>query len=728
MKQTPACLLTGLLTLMLFACHTEDHYKNWDVVNGNPEGNKYSSLTQIDTANVAQLQVAWTYHTGDADTAAHSQIQCNPVIVNGVMYVTSPQLRLIALDAASGKHIWTYSPFDSGDKVDHVLNNNRGVAYWTDGKSDERIFYTAGPFLRAINAKTGRLVESFGHKGMIDLREGLGRDAHDLFVTATSAPTIYKDLVLTGTRVSEGMDAAPGHIRAFNARTGKQEWIFHTIPRPGEPGYETWDDPNAWKLTGGANNWMGLIVDRKTGIAFIPTGSASMDFYGGKRTGANLYADCLLAIDAENGNLIWHFQYIHHDTWDWDPPSTPVLVTVHHDGESIDAVAQTTKTGFVYLFKRENGNPLFPIAETPVDTATELVGEKLWPTQPVPQKPLPFARQWFTEKDINPYLSPEEYADIKQQLAGYHTGMFKPQSKAGTIIFPGFDGGSEWGGPAVDPQTASLYVNANQMAWILKMFDVPNKPASKENFGQAGQRLFKQNCMSCHGADRKGGGNYPSILGVNKKYDKQQFVEFITTGRRMMPAFQFLKPEEKEAIASFILEDKKAQKTPFVQELTEEDKFREVPYSISGYNRFVSKSGRPAISPPWGTLSAINLNSGDLQWRIVLGDDDTLRTPGAPPTGVENYGAPVITAGGLLFIAAARDGKFRAFNRRDGKLLWETKLPSPGYATPAIYAINGKQYIVIACGGGKMNTLSGDAYVAFALPDTVAGDEPKKAN
>jgi quinoprotein glucose dehydrogenase len=710
-----------LFILLVFsACHPADPYGNWNVVNGNPTGNKFSSLRQIDTSNVQQLQVAWVYHTGDLDTAAHSQIQCNPVVVNGVMYVTSPQLKLIALDAATGKQRWVYSPFDSisvDKKMYFVLNNNRGVAWWSDGKGDERIFYTAGSFLRAIDAKTGRLIPSFGNQGMIDLREGLGRDAQNLFVTATSAPTVYKDLLIAGTRVSEDMDAAPGHIRAFDVRSGKQVWIFHTIPQPGEPGHETWEDKDAWKLTGGANNWMGMIVDQQTGIAYVPTGSASMDFYGGKRRGANLYADCLLALDANTGKLKWHFQYIHHDTWDWDPPAAPVLMTVHHDGKAIDAVAQTTKTGFVFLFDRANGTPLFPVVETPVDTVTELSGEKLWPTQPIPQKPKSFVRQSFTERDINPYLSPEEYAEVKQQLASYHTGMFKPQSKEGTVIFPGFDGGYEWGGPAVDPASAVLYVNANQMAWILKMLDIKSSPEHRENFGEAGRRLFSQHCMACHGPDRKGSGNYPSILDVNKKYDKENFISFISVGRRMMPAFQFLKPEEKEAIASFILENKKEQARPFVRTLTEEDKFRQVPYNISGYNKFLSRSGKPALSPPWGTLNAIDLNSGDLRWSVALGEDDSLKAKGIPSTGTENYGGPVITAGGLLFIAATRDGKFRAFDRSNGKLLWETDLPAPGFATPATYAVDGRQYVVIACGGGKLGTHSGDAYVAFALPE-----------
>ena len=706
---------------LITGCHTShDPYGEWRSVNGNATGNKYSSLKQVDTTNVQQLKVVWTYHTGDGDTAAHSQIQCNPIVINGTVYGTSPQLKLFALDAETGREKWVYRPFDSvpgSKKPDFILNNNRGVAYWTDGAGDERIFYTAGAYLRAVNARTGKAIESFGYKGKVDLREGLGVNAQDLFVTATSAPTVYKDFVLTGTRVSESMDAAPGHIRAYNVKTGKQEWIFHTIPYPGEAGYETWDDKEAWKMTGGANNWMGMIIDQKTGVAYIPLGSASMDFYGGKKRGADLFADCMLALDANTGKRIWHFQYIHHDTWDWDPSSAPVLLTVKHNGNDVDAVAQTTKTGFVFLFNRETGEPLFPIVETPVDTATDLVGEELWPTQPIPQKPAPFVRQIFTEKDINPYLSPEEYADVKSRLAGYHTGrMFTPQSKAGTIVFPGFDGGAEWGGPAVDPGDATLYVNANEMAWILQMIGLDNKSERNETYLTAGEQLFNQNCVSCHGADRKGSGNYPSILDENKKMDKDHFIQFISTGRRMMPAFTFLKPQDKDAIAAYVLDIRRDQKKPYHRELSDLEKFRQVPYTISGYNKFLSKSGLPALAPPWGTLTAIDLNSGEVKWKTVLGNNDSAFA-GRPQTGTENYGGPAITAGGLLFIAATKDSKFRAFNKRTGKLLWEIPLPNAGFATPSVYEVNGKQFIVIACGGGKLHTTSGDSYVAFGLPN-----------
>jgi len=513
------------------------------------------------------------------------------------------------------------------------------------------------------------------------------------------------------------MDAAPGDIRTYDVRTGKIVWQFHTIPHPGEPGYETWEDPNAWKTTGGANNWMGMTIDQKRGIAYIPLGSASMDFYGGKRRGSNLYADCMLALNAATGKHIWHFQYLHHDTWDYDPSSAPVLLTVNHDGKKIDAVAQTTKTVFLFLFDRDNGTPLFPVVETPMDTTTELAGEKLWPTQPIPQKPAPFVRQTLTEKDLNPYLPKEEYDSVKKVLQKVHTGrMFMPQSKEGTIIFPGFDGGAEWGGPAVDPETGILFTNDNQMAWILQMFDVdPRK--REENYGQAGLRLYKQNCMSCHGPERKGSGNYPSIVEVGKKYDPRSFVEFINAGRRMMPAFQNLRQEDKDAIASYVLNLQDIQQKKYKPQLTAIDSFRLLPYQISGYNKFITKSGLPALSPPWGVLNAIDLNTGEYVWKTTLGEDSVFKAKGVQNTGTENYGGPVVTKGGLLFIAATKDRKFRAFNKRTGKLLWEATLPASGFATPATYEVNGKQYVVIACGGGKLGTMSGDSYVAFALPE-----------
>jgi len=678
----------------------------------------YSTLTQVDTSNVQGLQVAWTYHTGDMDSVNHSQIQCRPLFVDGVLYGTTPRLKVFALDAAMGKQRWVFDPVDSADnstRPNFGLNNNRGVVYWEDG-AEKRIFFTAGSWLYAIDAATGLLVPSFGAHGKVDLHDGLGRDVHDLYVAATSPGVVYKDLLIMGDRVSEGSDAAPGHIRAYDVHTGQIRWIFHTIPQPGEFGYDTWEDSIAYKHIGGANCWSGFSLDEKRGIVFVPTGSASFDFYGGKRKGQGLFADCLLALDAATGKRIWHFQEIHHDIWDKDLPTPPALVTVMHNGQSIDAVAQPTKTGFVFLLDRETGNSLFPIEERPVPVNSTLPGEELSSTQPFPALPKPFVRQTFSDSDINNLLPDSSIEDIRRRLKGYHTGnMFNPMSKEGTVVMPGLDGGAEWGGPAYDPATGWLYVNANEMPWVITIVNVPPVKMVPTTYLEAGKELYTRNCISCHGPDRKGSGNYPSLLNVASKYDAVAFATLVGAGRRMMPAFKQLTDQEKGALASFILDNKQLQKNTFVAAAKPVDTFLNLPYTITGYNKFLSKEGYPAIRPPWGTLNAINLNTGGLEWKSALGEYPELAVRGII-TGTENYGGAVVTAGGLLFIAATRDGKLRAFNKRTGKVLWETVLPAPGFATPAVYSAGGREYVVVACGGGKLGTASGDSYVAYALP------------
>jgi quinoprotein glucose dehydrogenase len=706
-----------LLLVALFSCKSKKEYTTWSHYKGSPESIHYSSLDEIDTTNVTQLQVAWVYHTGDGDTIHNSQIQCNPIIVDSSVYGTTPQMKLFAVDALTGKEKWVFNPFDSlaDNKVGFfIMNNCRGVAYWSDGKQDRRIFYTAGSDLYCINALNGQVIHSFADSGKLDLHNDLDRDVADLFVTATSPPIIYKDLVIVGTRVDEGPMAAPGHIRAYDVHTGKRRWIFHTIPHPGEEGYNTWDDPNAYKFIGGANAWSGFSLDEKRGILFAPIGSASYDFYGGKRTGANLFANSLLALDAATGKRKWHFQFVHHDVWDRDLSSPPALITIRKDSRTIDAAAVTTKTGYIYLFDRETGKPLFDIVEKPVPTVSELKGEKLSSTQPFPVAPKPFVRQSFTEKDFN-YLLPDTALQyIKTQWASYKKEhMYDPISLTGTIILPGLDGGGEWGGPTFDPETGILYVNANEMAWVLTAVDISNKPEQQENFEQAGKRLYKNNCMTCHGAERQGTGNNPTLLGIEKKYTIQALHELIQTGRRMMPGFKQLNENEREAITSYILNIQSAKTKTFID--ARKNEAYKVPYTITGYNKFLTKGGLPALAPPWGSLSAIELGSGNYIWQQPLGNDTAFKNVKGP-TGTENYGASVVTKGGLLFIAATKDGKFRAFNKRSGKLLWEFTLPNAAFATPSIYEIGGKEYIVIACGGGKLKTKSGDSYVAFALP------------
>jgi quinoprotein glucose dehydrogenase len=694
------------------------------VYGGTKSAVHYSSLKEVDTGNVINLKVAWVYHTNDIDTSAHSQMECNPIIIDGILYATSPKMKLFALDAATGKEKWFFDPrtslvFDSSDKLSLPLtfsNTGRGVTYWTDGKDDKRIFYAAGYNLICVNAVSGKLISSFGNKGRVDLHDDLDRNVQDLSIMLTTPGVIYKDLLIVGSSLAEDATAAPGHVRAYDVRTGKRRWIFHTIPQPGEFGYETYEDKEAWKHLGAANNWAGMSLDEEKGIVFVPTGTVADDFYGGKRWGSNLFGNCIIALDAATGKRIWHFQTVHHDVWDRDLPNAPVLVTVKKDGNTIDAIVQTTKSGFIFLFDRETGKPLYPIEERAVPTDTKLVGERLYPTQPFPTQPKPFVRQLLTEADLNDLVPDSSYQDIKKKLAGYKTGnMFNAPSKEGTIIFAGYDGGAEWGGPAYDPTTGILYVNANEMPWVLTMVDVKDKPAKNETYSQAGERLYKQNCMACHGIKRNGGDGFPSLIDVNKRCNEQTFHQVISNGRRRMPAFTRLSEDEKTALASFILDLKESADKKFITPAKPRDPYLEIPYAMTGYNKFLTKEGYPAVKPPWGTLTAIDLNTNQVVWKDTLGDYPELKAKGLHK-GTENYGGPVVTAGGLIFIAATSDSKIRAFNKRTGQLLWEADLPAPGFATPAVYNIQGKQYLVIACGGGKLGKKSADVYTAFALP------------
>ncbi|GAB3163889.1 outer membrane protein assembly factor BamB family protein [Telluribacter humicola] len=673
----------------------------WPEYLGGPERTHYSTLKQITPENVKGLQVAWEYHTRDTS----GQMQCNPIMVDGVLFATTASVQVFALDAATGKELWRFA--DSRDP--QWYNTSRGVTYWAEG-DDKRILFTAGPWLYALDARTGQMIESFGEGGRTSLRLGLPEIAQNKFICSNTPGTIYKDLIVMPVRLSEGPDAAPGHVRAFNVKTGKLAWTFRTIPHPGEPGYETWDKDN-WKNTdvGAANNWAGMAIDRNRGIVYVPTGSAGYDFYGGNRPGKNLYANCLLALDAATGKRKWHYQFIHHDVWDRDLPSAPTLVQVKRNNKTIDAVAQITKSGFVFVFDRVTGQSLFPIKEVPVPT-NGLPGEHPWPTQPVPQKPAPFSRQTIGDNDVSPY------AENRQELLAKlkkirHKNQFELPSQEGTLIFPGFDGGGEWGGPAYDTETGILYVNSNEMAWVMKMEDVPK--ADQLVGLSPGHKVYTLNCSGCHGPELQGNpaSGYPSLKGINKRRDQATAHAIVSSGKGMMPGFSHLKAEERQALIDFLFEQEKKE----VGDDVHASMFP-LPYKMDGYNKFLDKNGYPAITPPWGQLSAINLNTGEYVWKVVLGEFKELSARGIPPTGTENYGGPVVTAGGVLFIAATKDGMFRAFDKKTGKVLFETKLPAAGFATPAVYEVKGKQYVVIACGGTKLGTPKGDSYVAFALP------------
>lgn len=711
---TKTCnLILMLFLLVCFGCtrqgaeENQPDVANWSVYLGDKHSTQYSSLNQINKSNVQNLEIAWTYHTGDSEGR---EIQCNPIIIDSVLYATTGRLKCIALHAGTGELIWSFNPFAN---IKTGGGNNRGLAYWEDG-DDKRIFHCAGSQMYALDALTGEPVVSFGDSGSISLHEGLGERAQDLWVIVTTPGIIFKDLYIVGGRVSEGFNAAPGYIRAFNVRSGELEWMFHTIPHPGEEGYDTWP-PNAYQTVGGVNSWAGMALDEEREIVYIPTGSASFDSYGGNRPGKNLFANSLIALDANTGERIWHYQTIHHDIWDMDLPSPPNLVVIERNGEQIPAVAQVTKTGNTFVFHRETGEPLFPIKQIEIDSS-DVPGEEAWPTQPMPELPPPFARQVFTDELITD-ISPESHEYISNELKKYRYGkMLIPPNLQGTVVFPGFDGGAEWGGAAVDPYKGILYVNSNEMVWTVQLTENKDYQTVFTESTSPGNAVYSVHCASCHGQDLSGDNHYgyPSLISVYNKYNMEEARAIIEGGKGMMPGFSYLSEKEIDAVLNFIYGKESDTSLNDIEKLPERVI---LPYGHNGFHRLLDPDGYPAIKPPWGNLTAIDLNTAEILWQVPLGSFDELTKKGIPRTGTENYGGPVVTAGGLIFIAASKDERMHIFDKQTGELLREIDLPAGGYATPATYMTGGKQYVVIACGGDKMGTKSGDAYVAFALPE-----------
>jgi quinoprotein glucose dehydrogenase len=615
---------------------------DWPNVGNDRGGTRYSFLAQIDRSNVAQLAVAWTYHTGDAAAAAATTkattapvatttIECTPVVVDGVAYVTTVKTRVVALDAATGKEIWSFDPYDGPKKEWNRASGgvNRGVAVWSGHAKKRVIVGLSDGRLLSLDTKTGKPDLDFGDRGYVDLRAGYAneRDLTKLPYGPTSAPAVFENLVFVGCSNGEGHPAAPGDVRAFDMNTGKEVWRFHTIPRPGEPFGDTWE-ADAWKDRGGANPWSGFTIDEENGILFCGTGSAGPDFFGAGRKGNNLFANCVLALDARTGKRLWHFQTVHHDLWDNDNPCPPVVCTVKKDGRTIPAVAQVTKTGFCYLLDRKTGEPIFGVKEEPAP-ASDVPGEEAARTQPVPLKPPAFSRRVMNDDDAT-NVSPEARAAAVEMLKKYrHDGPAAPPTERGTVVIPGFHGGATWSGACFDPTSGLLYVNSNES---------------------------------------------PNVITLKRKTDYYE-----PTGYNYFRDGQPL-PSEREKAGG-------------------------------------QQGGYPAIKPPWGMLNAIDVSKGDFAWRTPLGEFPELAAKGIARTGTENFGGAIVTAGGLVFIGGSKDEMFHAYDAKTGELLWQTQLPAGGYATPCTYSVGGRQFVLIAAGGGgKQKTKSGDNFVAFALP------------
>lgn len=711
---------------MLTACKPDSGARTWSTYKADNESSSFSRLTNIDTNNIHQLHLAWTYALKDApDTSHRGHSECNPIIIDGIMYVTSARHRVYAINASNGRQVWSFDPFNGGEGG----GVSRGVTYWEEG-DDRRILFTAGDNLFAVDAKSGILVEGFGHHGKVSMNYGFRGDPSTISVIPTSPGIVYQNLLIMGTEVSELYGAEPGYIQAYDIRTGKQEWTFHTIPLPGEPGYETWP-PEAWKYAGGVNAWAGLSLDENRGLVFLALGSPTYDFYGGDRKGQNLYGNCVMALDAKTGKYRWHFQTVHHDLWDYDLPAPPNLVSIVKNGKKVDAVAQVSKVGFIYVLNRETGKSLFPIEERNVP-ASHVPGEEAWPTQPFPLKPEPFARQFLNENDLADFTPGAHDSLVHTFHSLRYEGLFTPPDLKGSLNFPGTRGGAEWGGAAYDPERSVLYVRSNDSPEIDSLQLIrENSDADKQPAFVQGKTFYMNYCAGCHGADRKGDTqNYPSLLGLQYRLTKESVLSKIKKGSGKMPAFASVLKGTGEGIIAYLfdIKDKKsaAKEANFLEikknRASQKDKIHDASkdtastyLNLAAYSVFKGPDGHPAIKPPFGTLSAINLTTGDYDWKVPIGNHPELQKKGEPATGSVGSAGPIVTAGGLLFIAGTSDKKFRALNKFTGQVVWETTLPAAGTATPCTYLSGKKQYVAISVAGNKDNP--GGFIMAFTVPD-----------
>lgn len=699
-------LLAGFTAGCTSNTDSADLNRTWAFYKGDETSSSYSPLNEINVSNVSQLKNAWTFQMSDLGQGEDPvSSQSNPIIVDGVMYTNSGKQTVYAIDAATGKEIWSCKTLEEG--VPSAAS--RGVTYW-ESKDDKRILYSSGNYLMAIDAKTGEIIRSFGTNGRVNLNKGMRDDPDNISVTLSTPGRTYKDLIIIGARTPDSYGAPPGYIRAYNCKTGKLEWTFHTIPHPGEIGYETWP-PDAYKYAGGANCWAGLSIDTKRGMVFLALGSPSYDYYANDRRGENLFGNCVLALDAATGRYKWHFQTVHHDLWDYDLPAPPNLVTFKKDGKQVDAVAQVTKQGFVFVLDRDTGKPIYPVEERKVP-ASNIPGEEAWPTQPFPLKPEAFVKQFMTEDDLNHYSDEDHKAILQQFRSLRYEGLFTPPDLKGTLSLPATRGGANWGGAAYDPATAYLYIRGNNLPEIITIVDLDKHFAARDNsIFETGRVAYMQHCSACHGTEKKGiPPTFPSLVNLKDKMEEREALEKIRMGGGSMPGYKgVLTPAEEQAISAFLFDKKGGQAVPVTEVKTNGIRYG----NITGYRTWSGPSGNPAMKGPWGTLNALNLSTGEYEWQIPLGNDEKLQEKGGPLTGLLGRSGPMVTAGGLVFISGAEDKKLWAFDKTTGKMVWEAELPAANNANVCSYHLNGKQYIALSVGGTKENP-SG-SIMAFSL-------------
>ena len=724
--------------------------REWRDYGGGPDNSKFSSLKQFNKSNVARLDVAWTYPYGET--------LFNPIVAHGVIYGKGRNSALVALDAGTGKEIWIHEGLEGVTR--------RGMNYWEskDGK-DRRLLFSINDYLQEIDANTGKSIIQFGTDGVVDLREGLGRDPKTIGRIQSNTPgKVFENLLIIGSATGEAYFSPPGDLRAYDIVSGKVAWTFHTVPHPDEFGYDTWPK-DAWKYIGGTNTWGEITVDAERGIAYFPTGSATFDFYGADRHGANLFANCLIALDARTGKRLWHFQNVHHDLWDYDNTSAPQLTTIKQNGKTIPVVAMAGKTGFLYVFDRVSGKPVWPIEERPVPTKTEVPGEEVWPTQPFPTTPPPFARQKFTVDDINPYmLTDEEREQFKKRIAAARNeGLFTPIGFSEVIHMPGNNGGSNFGSTSSNPTDGTVYVISYDIPAIMRLLS-PEEAAARGNRGGGaggaggpGLSVFQQSCQACHGADRSGTPNGASLVGVASRLSVEEMRSTVLNGKGRMPPLPHLTPADIDAVVAYLTAADApgrggggrgrgaaaaavtfppgpvVQSGPAVvrqggggrgargagpQAYPDGIEAPTERYTMNGYGLYSN-----IVRPPYTTLTAYDLNKGTIKWQVPLGDDPRLASLGVTGTGTAGdfkFGV-IPTSTGLVFVAGG-DDKLHVYDADTGKQLWERAFGAASRGIPAMYEHNGRQYLLMTAsdpGVGPNRTLRPDlphGYVAFALP------------